>query len=79
MFNLHEHSIIGVCELLHGYFTGSGDPVPPEEVGPLVQWLEWRVLNAWESRAKIMPAYDSAVHQMALAVINEYWGTEMVK
>ena len=80
MFHKYEHSIIDTCRDLNESLVGSGE-MSQFEMGQLVQWLEWRIAgkSGWDpSTGASIKAFDKAVRDMAVAIINEYWQRDMV-
>lgn len=69
--NVHDYSIVEVCMRLHACDTGSGDGIPDDERGKLVEWLRWRTMAGWQDYKSRSREVDSAVLDLALAVLNQ--------
>ena len=70
---LHRYSyaIVDVCAAIHGSYSGSGDPMAPEQLARLIAWLEDRLGNWYPSQFSDIEAYDKAIRELATAALNE--------
>lgn len=66
----YSFSIIGVCELIHGAYTGTGDPVSDEMLTQLRDWLRLRLAD-WREELPKCREYDHAVLELAYAAVGE--------
>ncbi len=65
MKDRYKHSILDVCETLHGDATGTSDPIPDEKRTELVKWLQWRI----ETWTLPISEYDDCVHKLVCAAL----------
>lgn len=67
----HSYSVIGVCELIHGAYCGSGDPIREDMLHALIVWLTVRVADWTESANPACRDYDNAVKKLVVATLLE--------
>lgn len=78
----YTHRVLGVVEELHSSMVGTGEMLPEERFGELVDWLVWRVTDGWEETNKVVTRsdgtplgvdplrlYDNRVRSLARAVL----------
>lgn len=71
-FPAYEHSVLDVCQRLHGHACGSGDTLPEHELHKLREWLRLRITEHWRAPAGERCArYDNLVRRLAMAALDE--------
>ena len=70
----YVYSVIEVASALHDVLIGSADGMSPETMKHFVDWLRWRVNDAWIEPYKVAScaAVDDAVRAFARAVLDEH-------